>query len=150
MAIEKRKRLSRVANARAHARVSAAATAALRNAQSSDFTPRAPGALATPVENVSKSAQRRRRRRAREELGARGMKDLSDVVEDVEDEIPQAQDSHTTIPVRNTPTGAKAARLALQRERTRQPQIMAQLSRTENPFAALRTHARNTLGLSDA
>ena len=145
MAIDKRKRPSRALRADANARVAAAASAAAHSARRTATVARAPGALATPVEHVSKSAMRRRRRRAREELGSRGMEGLSDAVEDVADALPTEE-----APAVNThaPTGQKAARATLERERQRQPQIIAQLARTENPFAALRTHARHTLGLS--
>ncbi|WFD34217.1 hypothetical protein MCUN1_001054 [Malassezia cuniculi] len=152
MAVDKRKRPARALRKDAHAQVALAASAAVRESKHIKQAARAPGALATPIERVSKSAMRRRKRKAREELGAHGMDGLSDAVADVADELPPIDVSNPDAvppPLTRTPTGQKAARAALARERARQPQIVAQLARTDNPFAALRTHARHTLGLGD-
>ena len=49
---------------------------------------------------------------------------------------------------RQTDSTFKSKREMLRRERQRQPVILADLHQSGNPFAALRTHARNTLDLA--
>lgn len=93
---------------------------------------------------VSKSAQRRRKQREREQLAGNkaGMQELTDMVtmmESEETKKPESQHSSHT---------SKSRREMLRRERQRQPVILADLRQSVNPFAALRTHARNTLDLA--
>ena len=93
---------------------------------------------------VSKSAQRRRKQREREQLAGNkaGMQELTDMVSMIKSEEAIKPAS------RQTDSTFKSKREMLRRERQRQPVILADLHQTVNPFAALRTHARNTLDLA--
>ncbi|WFD28828.1 hypothetical protein MNAN1_003843 [Malassezia nana] len=80
---------------------------------------------------ISKSALRRRKQRDREQLAGNreGLQDVAAAVSSVEASL-------ETAPAR-----------APERERERQPHILADLQRQTDPFAALRTHVRHTLAL---
>lgn len=107
--------------------------------------PRLPGAL-------SKSSARRQKRRERDQLAGNtdGMQDLANAVESLEDEIPTDEAAVAPQPAETTTAKNMTAarkRDTLSRERQRQPHILADLERSSNPFAALRQHARVTMGL---
>lgn len=96
---------------------------------------------------VSKSTQRRQKQREREQLAGNkaGMQDLSDMVTSMESDMLVQPEQHNSKPTGHT---SKSRRAILRRERERQPMILADLRQNANPFAALRTHARNTLDLA--
>ncbi|WFD04237.1 hypothetical protein MOBT1_002942 [Malassezia obtusa] len=109
------------------------------------------GAIAAP--QLSKSALRRQKHRQRDQLAGNqeGLRDLADELTTLEDDIPEHKDEEESVP-RTAPgtITAKSKRRMLTRERERQPYILSDLQQSTNPFAALRTHARNTLDLRRA
>lgn len=113
-----------------------------------------PLGIATTAPQLSKSAQRRRKHRQREQLAGNetGMQDLAEVVTSLEDTLP-GSDVEDAVPGARAVT-AKSRRgtlyvwpLTRMKERARLPYILSDMHKTGNPFGALRTHARNTLGL---
>ncbi|WFD21293.1 hypothetical protein MCAP1_003554 [Malassezia caprae] len=97
---------------------------------------------------LSKSSVRRQKQRAREQLAGNreGLQAMAAAVTSVESTIESTprepgRASHS----KNT---ARSRRAMLERERQRQPHILADLQRQADPFAALRTHVRNTLDLA--
>lgn len=121
---------------------------AARLAGDSKQSGRKPGAL-DPGPTLSKSALRRQKHKQRDQLAGNkeGLRDLADELDTVEHDHEHvdhnAPASHTT----SAPLTAKSKRRMLSRERARQPYILSDLQQSGNPFAALRTHARNTLDL---
>ncbi|KAL4399541.1 90S preribosome protein [Malassezia pachydermatis] len=102
---------------------------------------------------LSKSALRRQKQRAKEQLAGNqeGMQALTEMVTSMEEAMedsPSQASSHPRLPHVPSGTTAKSRRAMLTRERQRQPFILADLQKSDNPFAALRTHARNTLELA--
>ncbi|WFD01135.1 hypothetical protein MYAM1_003896 [Malassezia yamatoensis] len=107
---------------------------------------------ANGMTNLSKSALRRRKHRNREQLAGnqQGLRDLAEELPSVDH---HTQDAETEPRLENlahahtTSNTAKSRRRVLARERERQPHILTDLQQASNPFAALRTHARNTMKL---
>ncbi|WFD32785.1 hypothetical protein MSPP1_003836 [Malassezia sp. CBS 17886] len=97
---------------------------------------------------LSKSSARREKHRQREQLAGNrdGMQDLTDVVASMEAAVPKED----TAPRAHPAATARTKRAVLLQERERQGHILSDLAQTANPFAALRTHARNALSLRPA
>lgn len=117
-------------------------------------TKQSPRTLAAPdpSASLSKSALRRRKHKQRDQLAGNkeGLRDLADELDTVEHEQEGAEQEAPALRATSAPLTAKSKRRMLSRERARQPYILSDLQQSGNPFAALRTHARNTLDLRRA
>ncbi|WFC96320.1 hypothetical protein MBRA1_002977 [Malassezia brasiliensis] len=105
-----------------------------------------------PSPTLSKSALRRRKHKQRDQLAGNkeGLRDLADELDTVKYDQEDVEKDTPALRPASAPLTAKSKRRMLSRERARQPYILSDLQQSGNPFAALRTHARNTLDLRRA